>query len=136
MPLVDLNLATEATPLPGDVRAFLREAERRVGRFQQERVIPGFVASDFGRAYHVLRALDEAAAAPGKLFCEWGSGFGVVTCLAAMLDFDACGIEIDETLVDAARQLAADFDLPVEFVCDSFLPAGSEAYWDSRQEFA
>ena len=42
-----------------------------------------------------------------------------------MLDFDACGIEIEAELVDAARQLAADFDLPVEFVRGSFIPTGS-----------
>src|SRR5438128_1925401 len=63
--------------LPGDVRAFLREAERRIERFQRDHLIPGFVASDFPRAYGVLHALNDAAAAPGRLFCEWGSGFGV-----------------------------------------------------------
>src|SRR4029079_19467023 len=56
---------------------------------------------------------------------EWGSGFGVVACLAAMLDFDAVGIEIESDLVDEAQQLADDFDLPVEFFCGGFIPRGS-----------
>ena len=56
---------------------------------------------------------------PGTLFCEWGSGFGVVTCLAAMLEFDASGIEIESDLVDAAEDLSADFGLAVEFMCGS-----------------
>ena len=54
-----------------------------------------------------------------------------------MLDFDACGIEIDGDLVLAARQLAADFDLPVEFVHDSFIPRGGESFADTAGgEFA
>jgi hypothetical protein len=136
MPLVDLNLLIGATAVPGDVRSFLREAERRVARFQRTSRVPGFVPSDFESAYGVLRALATAELAPGRLFCEWGSGFGVVAGLAAMLDFDACGIEIEGDLVDAARQLADDFGLPVEFICGSFLPEGGEAHVDAGDGFA
>jgi len=126
MPLVELSLPADRAALPGDVRAFLREADRRIERFRRDRHIPGFVPSDFARAYGVLRALAEGDVTAGTLLCEWGSGFGVVTCLAAMLDFDACGIEIEGELVDAARQLADDFGLPAEFVRGSFIPPESE----------
>jgi hypothetical protein len=136
MALVDLELSTNGTILPGDVRAFLREADRRIERFRIECRVPAFVPSDYTRAYSVLHALAEADAAPGNLFCEWGSGFGVVACLAAMLDFDACGIEIEAELVDAARQLANDFDLPVEFVHGSFIPEGDEVTLDIGDGFA
>jgi hypothetical protein len=44
-----------------------------------------------------------------------------------MLDFDACGIEIQPELVDAARELADEFGLPVEFVRGSFIPPGGDA---------
>jgi hypothetical protein len=123
--LSDLNLAIGTTELPGDVRAFLREADRRIERFRLDCRIPGFVPSDYAHAYGVLQSLAVADLAPGNLFCEWGSGFGVVACLAAMLEFDACGIEIECDLVDEARQLADDFDLPVEFIQGSFIPEGS-----------
>ncbi len=136
MPLVDLTLSINAAPLPRDVRAFLREADRRIERFQIERTIPGFVPSDFARAYGALRALAAGDVARGNLFCEWGSGFGVVACLAAMLDFDAYGIEIEDELVDAAQRLAEDFGLPVEFVCGSFIPRGGAACLDAGDEFA
>jgi hypothetical protein len=126
MPLVKLGLSVNGDTLPGDVRSFLREADRRIERFQRDCHVPGFVPSDFARVYQTLRALAAGKASPGNLFCEWGSGFGVVACLAAMLDFDARGIEIDEELVAAAQQLAGDFDLPVEFVRGSFIPAQSE----------
>jgi hypothetical protein len=124
MPLVDLNLPIDAAALPAEVRAFLREADRRIERFQRECRAPGFVPSDFAGAYAVLRAIAEADVAPGRLFCEWGSGFGVVACLAAMLGYDAVGIEINRDLVDAAGQLADDFGIPVEFVHGSFIPPG------------
>src|SRR5207248_6274899 len=118
---------------PGDVRAFLREAERRIDRFQRAAHLPAFVPSDFGQVYGVLRALAETDLAPGRLFCEWGSGFGVIACLAAMLDFDAFGIEVEEELVEAAQELADDFGLPVEFVHGSFLPADFDARTNGQQ---
>ena len=49
----------------------------------------------------------------------------MVTCLAALLEFDAYGIEVDGTLVRASRRFAADFDLPAEFAHGSFIPAGA-----------
>ncbi len=126
MPLVDLPLPADNAAIPGDVRAFLREADRRIEQFGRACRVPGFVPSDFAGAYRLLRSLAEGVVPCGNLFCEWGSGFGVVTCLATMLDFDACGIEIEGELVDAARRLADDFDLPATFVRGSFIPAGSD----------
>ncbi len=135
MPLVDLTLAPEAAPLPPAVRAFLREADRRIERFTQDAHIPGFVPSDFPMTYGVLRALAANEVAPGDFFCEWGSGFGVVACLAAMLGFNACGIEVEEELVDAAQCLADDFDLPVQFLRGSFIPKGSDVCLDTKDGF-
>jgi hypothetical protein len=127
MPLTDLQVSVGDVRVPGDVRLLLREADRRIRRFQRRAHVPGFVPSDFGRVYGVLRHLAVTDLAPGRLFCEWGSGFGVITCLAAMLDFDAFGIEIEEELVEAARRLADDFGLPAEFAHGSFLPADASA---------
>ena len=135
MPLVDLNLPVDEGTMGRDVRVFVREAERRIERFQRTRPIPAFVPSDFARVYGLLRGLAAAELAPARLFCEWGSGFGVVADLAAMLDFDACGIEVEGELVQAARQLADDFGLPVEFAHGSFIPKGA-ACVNSSAEFA
>jgi hypothetical protein len=125
MSLLDLDLACTGKAPPADVLVFLREAERRIDRFQRDHHIPGFVPSDFTHTYDALRALAASDLARGNLLCEWGSGFGVVACLACMLDFDVCGIEIEGALVDQARKLAEDFDLPIEFVHSSFIPSGS-----------
>lgn len=136
MPLVDLELPAEEEVIPDDVQAFLREASRRIELFQLNSRVPGFVPSDFGQVYRLLRAVAATDIAPGNLFCEWGSGFGVVACLAAWLDFDTCGIEIDQGLVESARELASDFDLPVEFVCGSFIPRGAKVSVESDDAFA
>ncbi len=136
MPLSDLAFEVDDRPIPGDVRRFLREAERRIEELQRESRVPGFVSSNLEQAYRVLRVVAEAHAKPGALFCEWGSGLGVVACMAAMLDFDSVGIEIEEELVDAARKLADDFELPVEFLRGSFIPHGAEIHIDVGRGFA
>ncbi|MCH8840515.1 MAG: class I SAM-dependent methyltransferase [Planctomycetes bacterium] len=127
---MDIEISINSSVLPDDVVAFLREADLRVSQFVRNSPIriTGFVPSDFVTVYRSLRAITEANLAPGTSLCEWGSGFGVVASLAAMLEFKVCGIEIEGVLVDASRRLADDFGLPVEFVHGSFVPSGAEAY--------
>jgi hypothetical protein len=127
MPLVDLYPSVREATVPRDVRLFLREAWRRVRRFLRDRHLPSFVPCDFHRAYLTLRAIAAEGLGAGNLFCEWGSGFGVVACLATLLEYDACGIEVEAELVDAARDLADHFGLPVEFAHGSFIPSGYDA---------
>jgi hypothetical protein len=136
IPLVNLSLPAASAPLPEDIRSFIREAERRIEEFQIDSRFPGFVPSDFASAYGILRALADADGRRARLFCEWGSGFGVVACLAAMLDFEASGIEVEGELVEAARQLADDFEVPVEFVHGSFIPAEASGFLKSNDGFA
>jgi hypothetical protein len=136
MPLLDVPLTLDADRPPADVRRFLREGERRIRRFQHARHLPAFVGSDFVAVYGALRALEESGELGGRWFCEWGSGLGVVACLAAMLGFDAWGIEAERDLVKAARRLAWDFDVAVEFVRGSYFPSGAEAGLTSGREFA
>jgi hypothetical protein len=136
MPLLDLDVISARTALPADVRALLREAATRIRRFQRERRVPGFVPSDHESVYHALRALTSGDLISGDQFCEWGSGFGVVTCLAAMLGLDARGIEIEAQLTDAAQELADDFGLDAEFVQGSFIPCEGGAEVAAAGNFA
>ena len=127
MSLTELELTVGEVAPHGAVRSFLREADLRIERFQIRGCAHAFVPSDYGLAYGVLRALAAGPYSRGRRFCEWGSGFGVVAGLAALLDYDAYGIEIEAELVAEARRLADDFGLPVEFAQGSFVPRGAEA---------
>jgi hypothetical protein len=136
MPLRNVPPPGQVGPLPRDIRAFLREADRRIrGHYRRQRG-SAFVPCDFKGAYGILQYLAVQASGAGTLFCEWGSGFGVVACLAAFLEFEAYGIEADSTLVRASRRLAADFDLPAKFAHGSFIPAGDRILTRAADSFA
>jgi hypothetical protein len=126
MPLRDLDLSPSDDPIPADVARFIRDADQRIEVFQDSCRVPGFVPSDYTAAYRVLRSVAESSLVRGRQFCEWGSGFGVIACLAAMLDFDSCGVEVESILVEEARKLADDFELPVDFAVGSYVPRGAE----------
>jgi hypothetical protein len=136
MPLSYLELSPSLDPIPADVMRFIREADQRIDAFQETARVPGFVPSDYDAVYSMLRALSESPHVRGRQFCEWGSGFGVVTCLAAMLDFDAVGIEIEPSLVQEAQKLASDFDLPVEFIAGSYVPQGADDRVNSNGSYS
>src|SRR4029434_1002593 len=65
---------------------------------------------------------------PTRVFCEWGSGFGTATCLAALLGYKAYGLEIDAELVRLSRAIARRLGIPVTMLCTSLLPTDYEAY--------
>ncbi|MDH5588775.1 MAG: hypothetical protein OEZ37_01880 [Gemmatimonadota bacterium] len=79
-----------------------------------------FVAADYDLILAALMPLQ----ASGTRFLEWGSATGVITILADLLGFDACGIELDPDLVRASRELASRWDSQARFAAGSFLPTG------------
>jgi hypothetical protein len=76
--------------------------------------------------FDALCALRQQEPAAERLL-EWGSGFGVITGLAAGLGFDAHGIELDATLVPEAERLLAAHRLRATFACGSFVPDDYDA---------
>jgi SAM-dependent methyltransferase len=78
------------------------------------------VASDYDR---VLPALAELWR-PGMRFLELGSATGIITVMADLLGYEACGIEIDERLVHMARDVAVRYQSRARFAAGSFLPQG------------
>ena len=121
-----------AFPVPQKVRALLADAASRIDQFvevHKNDPAAGFVPSDYEAVYRALAALHKGAAGvilPGNAFCEWGSGLGVIAALAAMIGYDAVGIEIDARLVAASRLLADDHRVNVELVRGSYVPDGHE----------
>jgi hypothetical protein len=97
-----------------------------------------FDAEVRGRRFHPFVAADYEVVCqallpwrrPGLRFLEWGSATGVITIMADLLGFEACGIELDAGLVATAGSLARDFDSGARFVAGSFLPTGYQ--WRPR----
>ena len=122
--------ATDST-LPDPVQAFINEADRRCEAFydqQLNRRFPRYVPSEPAQVYAALRHVTNEGLAGGDIFVEWGSGFGVATGLAALLDYQAYGIEIEPALVQQAESLLADQGLHAEFLPVSYIPDGFISY--------
>lgn len=124
--LADVDFEPRKIALPDEVAQLIDDANSRIDALDSDtRVeIPAFVPSNFERVYHALVEIQAKNLATGRRFIEWGSGIGVVACLASCVGFDAVGIEIEQKLVTIAEQLAADHDVDAEFVCGSFVPDG------------
>ena len=139
MPLIDIEVAPYAGPLPDEVARYLEAAQTQVDHFHYVHKTvpyPAFIPSDTAAVYRTLRAIAETHLATGNRFCEWGSGFGTTAGVASMLGFDACGIEIVDELVLEAARLAKHFGIQVQFVCGSLVPEGGEALASRTSDFA
>ena len=137
MPLVEVELALDAGDCRPKPAVFIAERENALPRWKKNR----------GRRFQhlspvilkwsiALAALQAAQLATGRRFIEWGSGVGVVSCLAALGGFDAVGIEIETSLVDIAEELAADHGIAVQFARGSFVPPGAEPSIDLAGDVA
>lgn len=128
MGLVEIDLALATDELPSPVGRLLSDARRYVAQLEDETraSIPAFVPSDFELVYRALVAIKSSSLATGRRFVEWGSGVGVVTCLAALVGFDAVGIEIESKLVDMAQELAREQGIATQFAIGSFVPHGAQ----------
>lgn len=137
----DINMDV-GDPLPQPVQLLLDDAAERIEDFlnhHRDNPIVGFVPSEYESVYRALRWIASGSGSydlyepgprtelrspglAGAAFCEWGSGFGVVACLASMVGFDSVGIEISPELITQSRQLADDHHLTVELVQGSYVP--------------
>lgn len=138
MPLVRLKLPDPLPPVPPEVAGFIADARSRIDAFVESRLatpLPAFVPSDYDLVYGALRYVADEHLAAGPRFCEWGSGAGVIACLAAMTGFEACGIEFEPDLVDLAVQLADHHHLKVAFSCGNLVPHGGQRIAEEVGEF-
>ena len=110
------TLASRLDALCAEGRAVFERFDRSV----RERGFHPFVAAD----YDVVRPALMALRAPGQRFLEWGSATGIITIMADLMGFDACGIEADGALVERARAIAASHGSRARFVTGSFMPTG------------
>ncbi len=136
MRLSEIELMPGRGAIPAAVADLLSDAQLRLQHYDAEfqASIPAFVPSDFEQVYRALAWINDAQLAAGRRFLEWGSGIGVVACLAAEVGFDSIGIEIESPLVEIAESIAAAHDIDVEFACGSYVPHGAEPLVDTIGE--
>lgn len=109
--LVEIPIPIREIPIPDRVEELAAEAARRC----ESITCFGYQASSHAMVYRVLDSL------PRGTFCEWGSGMGINTGIAAMLGFEATGIELNPDLAAASRELLNDFDLKSHVLTGSYL---------------
>jgi len=127
MALEEIELKLKEVELPARVSALIEEADKRLDHLfesNRNRRVPRFLPSDPVLLYRALDFLTKNDLPPGRVFCEWGSGFGVGAGLAALLGYKSYGLEIEEDLVVLAKELAGDLDIEVENLCTSYFPEG------------
>ena len=131
MPLEEIDLHLNQNDIPLDVKNFLVEADRRIDELfdtERNRKVPRFIPSNAELLYMHLSAIISEDLCLGNNYCEWGSGYGVGTCLASMLGFESFGIEIEPSLVDASRTLAEESNIEVTILETDYMPEGFECY--------
>lgn len=126
---IDIDIST--CTLPAKVTRLIRAADRQWERFfasEGTRRLPRFVPSEAELVFAAVDCVTRHDLPPGRVFCEWGSGFGTATCLAALLGYEAYGIEMQPELVAISKEMARNLDIPVEILCTSYIPEGFETY--------
>ena len=78
----------------------------------------GYVSADYEEVFEQLWRMRKQAGT----FLEWGSGLGAVAMMAAVIGYEAYGIEAEEELVRISEDLADEFDIDVTFATGSFIP--------------
>lgn len=124
MSLEPLELELREGPLPPPVSRLLEDVDQRIEAWYAEQgddARTGFYPSNYVRVYHALCAARRQAP-EAESFCEWGCGLGAVVGLAALLGYQAHGIEIHPGLVRGADALLADHGLEAEIYEGSFIP--------------
>ncbi|MGD9782741.1 MAG: hypothetical protein AB7V14_11435 [Kiritimatiellia bacterium] len=118
---VDVPPEAGDLPVPRFVDCFIRDAEDRAEEWGDRAGKGLFVPGDYRYVFQVLQwLLRTKAANQGAAFLEWGSGLGMATILAALLGYDAVGVEIDEALVRESRELASRYGVKARFEHGSY----------------
>src|SRR5262245_18105352 len=117
--LTEIEFDPPKITVPPESAALLADAQKRIDDLDNAtRIeIPAFVPSNFDVVYRAIAEIDAANLATGRRFIEWGSGIGIVACLASHIGFDAVGIEIEQKLVTMARDIARAHGIAVQFAC-------------------
>jgi hypothetical protein len=115
-------------PLLPEIDTWLAGSRARIEMYWDhfsQKPLPQYIECDFDLVASALTQCVERDLVDGRLFVEWGCGFGVVTGIASLLGLDAIGIEAEEFLCAEARKLLEKHTVKAEIWQGNFLPAGA-----------
>ena len=129
MPLIELEMdLDDEQPLSDPIERWLEASRQRIQLFWDQfpqKPLAQYIECDFEWVTRGLQYCVDQQLIDGKLFVEWGCGFGVVTGVASILGLDAIGIEAEEFLCDEGKKLLNVNSIEAELWCGNFLPSGS-----------
>jgi hypothetical protein len=131
MTIEEIEMEVPEAKVSDQVARLIETCSRGWERFfvnNDDHQAPRFVPSVPEIVFSALEEVTKRKLPPNRVFCEWGSGFGTATCMAALLGYQAYGIEIEEELVRSSRAIARRLGIPVEILCTSMFPAGYDSY--------
>jgi hypothetical protein len=131
MAIEEIEIEVLEVRVPDNVARLIETCSRGWERFfadDDDQQAPKFVPSVPEIVFSALAEVTQRNLPPNRVFCEWGSGFGTATCMAALLGYKAYGIEIEEELVRLSRAIARRLGIRAEILCTSMFPKG----YDSR----
>ena len=131
MVIEEIEIDFSKEQVPPQIESVIAESDKRIDAFfaaGENKRTPKYVPSDPVLFYKVLSSITRNDLPLGKVFCEWGSGFGVCTCIAAMLGYESFGLEINPKLAGYSREMAEDLGIPAQILETSYLPEGYESY--------
>ena len=126
-----IDYEADSPEIPEPFASLIQDADDRWDKFWAQKLnkrYPRYVASEPTQVYAALKYVRDEGLALGERFIEWGSGFGVATCLAAQLGFQATGIELEGGLVEIAESLAETHQTGAEFITTTYIPEGYISY--------
>ncbi|MGB0745254.1 MAG: hypothetical protein ACPGSB_12080 [Opitutales bacterium] len=123
----EINYEPGEAELSSQVQALVDASEERFDTFIANALnkrYPRYIASEPRQVYAALQWVTEKSHVQGNRFVEWGSGFGIATGMAALLGYEASGVELRSGLVEIARELLQSRKIKADFLCTSYIPEG------------
>ena len=125
---IQLPSTVDSTPIPDKLAARITAARGEIEAFQDRwdrPQIEQFVAADYPFVYQCLHWTLQFQPLLGQRFLEWGSGFSIVSAIAAELGLNSFGIEAEPDLLAMGRKTIQTWNVSVELVEGNFLPPGA-----------
>ena len=125
---IQIPSSVDTTPIPTELATRITSARYEIEAFQDRWDCPQieqFVAADYPLVYQCLNWTLQSQTLLGQRFLEWGSGFSIVSAIAAEMGLNAFGIEAERDLLAMGRKTIQTWNVSVELDEGNFLPPGA-----------